>query len=134
MTSAERGSRDGFAAVLEEFLDAFRNLDLDRFLSCWAHDATVIHPAALTPRRQDGWDAVCEGWQVAFEYLGTLRSAPPYVDLTPLDLKVQRLGDRVAVVTFHLDLGEELGLGRRTLVFAHRGGRWKIVHLHASNA
>jgi ketosteroid isomerase-like protein len=134
MPSAERDpSRDDLQGVLDEFLEAFGNLDLDRFLALWAHDATVIHPAAQKPRRLDGWEMVRDGWQELFEFLRAARPGPPYVDLRPVDLRVQSVGTGVVVVTFHLDLGQELGFGRRTLVLRAEGGLWKIVHLHASN-
>lgn len=135
MPSAERvPSLDDLQDVLDEFLEAFANLDLDRFLACWAHDATVIHPVSQMSRRLDGWEMVRDGWQELFEFLRTTRPGPPYVDLRPVDLRVQSVGTGVAVVTFHLDLGQEVGFGRRTLVFGVEGRSWEIVHLHASNA
>jgi hypothetical protein len=76
---------------------------------------------------------VREGWQAVFDFLRTARPGPPYLDLRPLDLRMQFVGAGVAVVAFHLDLGQELGIGRRTLVLGEEGKSWKVVHLHASN-
>ena len=59
------------------------------------------------------------------------RASPPYMSLKPLDLRVEKLSEDVAVVTFHL---VDSGLvNRRTLVFKREMNGWKIVHIHASN-
>jgi ketosteroid isomerase-like protein len=50
--------------------------------------------------------------------------------ITPRDLRVQMAGD-AAIVTFHL--GAE-SPARRSLVFHHTPGGWKLVHWHASPA
>jgi len=122
---------EGVDAVLGEFLDAFEMLDLDRFMACWAHDATAIHPFPEAPRRLNGWEEVRSGWQLVFDFMRATVEGPPYLDLRPLDLGVRPVGDAAAMVTFHLDL--EGTLGRRTLVLENQAGAWTIVHLHASN-
>jgi hypothetical protein len=59
------------------------------------------------------------------------RSAPPYMHLEPLDLRVQMLSSEIALVSFHLRDGATLS--RRSLVLKRSQDGWKIVHLHASN-
>ena len=59
-----------------------------------------------------------------------MRSAPPYLDIAPLDTRVQMLPG-VAIVTFHLN--DPDSFGRRTAVFVKEGKVWRIVHLHSSN-
>jgi len=127
----QRPSIEGVRAALAEFLDAFQALDLERFMACWAPDATLIHPFRELPRRIRGWEEIRRSWRGVFDFVRTTRDGPPYLDLRPMDLQVQAVAARVAVITFHLDL--DGSLGRRTLVLEDRSGVWRIVHLHASN-
>lgn len=63
-------------------------------------------------------------------------TGPPYLDLKPRDIRVERYGD-VGLVTFTLALtvgGRQLPLQRRTLVFVREHDAWKVAHLHASAA
>ena len=113
----------------EDFVDAFNNLDWDRFDASWAEDATIFFPTEGQPRRIEGRSAILETFHSLFENVPEIEAEPPYLSIRPLDLKVQMLGDN-AVVTFHLDGSE--ALNRRSLVFARRDGIWLIVHLHAS--
>jgi hypothetical protein len=58
------------------------------------------------------------------------RTQPPYMDLQPRDLHIQRFGD-MAVATFHLY--DRPGMVNRRAIVLHRvGGNWRIVHLQAS--
>jgi len=132
MTTVEpEPSIDAVQDLLNEFLDAFENLDVDRFLACWGNDASVFHPFPQLPKRLMGWEEVSGTWAVVFEHLRATLPGPPYLDLHPVDLDVRRVGVDVAVATFHLDLDQ--GVGRRTLVVQGQAGSWKVVHLHASN-
>jgi hypothetical protein len=68
-------------------------------------------------------------FRAVFEGARKQKSSSPYLSIQPKEMKIQMLGE-VGIVTFHL---EDPGLfGRRTVVFHKRGGRWLIVHLHAS--
>ena len=122
---------DGVPDLLTEFLDAFENLDVNRFLACWAKDATVFHPFPGMPKRVAGWEEVSGTWTVVFDHMRATLPGPPYLDLRPIDLDVRTVGSSVAVATFHLELDQ--GVGRRTLVVQSQAGSWKVVHLHASN-
>lgn len=117
---------------LDQFIAAFNNLNWESFRNCFADDATVIHPA-LYPRRLDGRAAYEPAWKRVFEKtrMDSGRNQPPYMNLQPLDTKVQMTGT-IAVVTFHLKRSAA-SLGRRTVVLRRDAGGWKIIHLHASN-
>jgi hypothetical protein len=53
------------------------------------------------------------------------------MDLPPRDLRIEKLSEDVALVTFHIEGGNVLD--RRTLVMKRESGEWKIAHIHASN-
>jgi ketosteroid isomerase-like protein len=133
-TAVQQGD-DGLDAATQQFLTAFNNLDMPAFLDCFADDATVFHPPSAPPRtfpmRIRGRAEIQRTFGVVFAQIRTAsnRTSPPFMELTPQDLEVQRFGD-VAVVTFHL--GGAAARARRTLVFHRAAGKWRIVHLHAS--
>ena len=112
-----------------EFVEAFENLDWDRFEASWADDATVFFPFDDLPKRVEGRGEIMATFRSAFESLPERMDGPPYLSIQPLDTHVQMLGDS-AVVTFHL--GESRPFNRRTIVFAKSENKWLIVHLHAS--
>jgi ketosteroid isomerase-like protein len=133
-TAVQQGD-DGLAAATQQFLTAFNNLDMPAFLDCFADDATVFHPPSAPPRtfpmRIKGRAEIQRTFEVVFAQIRTMsnRTAPPFMELTPQDLEVQRFGDG-GVVTFHL--GVAAARARRTLVYHRAGSTWRIVHLHAS--
>jgi len=126
---------DGVDAALQEFLAAFNALDMPRFLATFADDAVMFHPPSPPPRtfptRIAGRAEIERTFRVVFDQIRAAsgRAAPPFQNLQPQDLMVQRF-DSFAVVTFHL--GTEKARSRRTLVLRQVGGTWRIVHLHAS--
>jgi len=126
---------DGVDAALQEFLTAFNALDVPRFLATFADDAVMFHPPSPPPRtfptRIAGRAEIERTFRVVFDQIRAAsgRTVPPFQDLQPQDLLVQRY-DGVAVVSFHLGTGT--ARGRRTLVLRQMGGAWRIVHLHAS--
>ena len=111
------------------FVEAFNNLDTDRFFSCFADDATVFFPFPDSPRRMSGRPNYEKRFLDFFQEVRRERDGPPYLDIDPADMDFQIHG-RVAVLTFHLRSEPELN--RRTVVFEQRSGQWLIVHLHAS--
>jgi ketosteroid isomerase-like protein len=113
----------------ENFVDAFNNLDWDRFEASWAQDATVFFPMDGQPKRVEGRGAIIAIFRSLFESLPERAEGPPYLSIQPLNTNVQMLGDS-AVVSFHL--GESGPWNRRTIVFARHEDRWLIAHLHAS--
>jgi ketosteroid isomerase-like protein len=116
-------------ATLQAFIRAFDNLDWERFRGFFADDATVFYPRGVASRAHGRAEFEADFQQV-FKQIRGSRNQPPYMDLQPHDLHIQRFGD-VAIATFHL---EDLPgvLNRRTIVLHWVGDCWKIVHIHAS--
>jgi ketosteroid isomerase-like protein len=119
--------------ALSAFLMAFDNLDWQAFRTCFSRAPTIFHPAAPNIRRIDSPDQFEKAWLGVFERIkkSSGRTSPPYMNLNPLDLRVEQLSEDVALVTFHLVDGGTVN--RRTLVFKREPNGWKIVHIHASN-
>lgn len=117
----------------DQFLRAFENLDMARFIQCFSDDATVFFPIPEPPSRFDGREAIQSHFQEVFAAIrqGSSSSTPPFHHLVPEHLQVQLVDDTAAIVTFQMTNAERAA--RRTLVFVKCGGNWLIVHLHASN-
>ena len=113
------------------FIEAFNNLDWERFRYCFSDDATIFFPSRSgdSPHRANGRDEIEARFKPGFDEIRKSKPNPPYLNIEPKDLKIQMLRDG-AIVTFHLD-GDD-SVGRRTVVFQKRKGKWLIVHLHAS--
>jgi hypothetical protein len=123
-------------AAAERFLRALDDLDWEPFRASWASEPTVFFPFGDTPDRVTGHGAVEARWRRFFDDARARRPGPPYLNLRPRDLRVERYGD-VGLVTFTLTLtvgGRQLPLQRRTLVFVREQNTWKVAHLHASGA
>jgi ketosteroid isomerase-like protein len=121
--------KSGPEATLRAFIQTFDNLDWERFRSFFADDATVFYPRGMA-RRAHGRAEIEDNFQQVFTEIRGNRKQPPYMDLQPHDLHIQRFGD-IAIATFHLD--DRPGMvNRRTIVLHRVGDAWKIVHLHAS--
>jgi len=125
--------RDGFDAALSRWVRAFNDLDWPAFRAAFAADATVFQPSPVNGggRRVEPAD-LDRTWREVFAGLKARakRPEPPYLDIAPRDLRVDRLSADVALVTFHL--GADPSPGRRTIVWRREPGGWRIVHLHAS--
>jgi ketosteroid isomerase-like protein len=114
----------------EDFLDAFRNLEWERFQSFFAEDATAFFPpSAREPKLAEGKPEIETVFKRVFAAAQERSKQPPYLAIEPKSVKIQMLGN-VAIVTFHLEDPDLFG--RRTVVFQKREHRWLIVHLHAS--
>jgi ketosteroid isomerase-like protein len=133
LTRDRQSSKSDSAAVektAQQFVEAFTNLDWERFRKFFAADATVFFPpSARFPRRANGKTEIESVFRSVFDNARKQKSSPPYLNIQPKEMKIEMLGD-VAIVTFHLE--DPDFLGRRTIVFQKRGGQWVIVHLHAS--
>jgi ketosteroid isomerase-like protein len=115
-------------SVVETFLRAFSRMDLDGMLDCLDQEATGFLPAEHERTRLDGKEAIGRAFA---SVLTRVRAAgATSLPLDAEDLLVQQWGE-TAVATFQLRAGH---LSRRTLVLRRQAGRWRIVHLHASNA
>lgn len=134
-TGTAQSGDAGIDAAMQRFLTAFNNLDMPAFLDCFEAEATVFHPPSAPPRtfptRIRGRQEIQRTFEVVFAQIRAAsgRTTPPFQDLQPQDLEVQRFDD-VAVVTFHL--GTAAARSRRTIVLSSTGAAWRIVHLHAS--
>lgn len=116
--------------TLSQFVEAFDNLEWERFAGFFADDATMFQPRKF-PRRAENKSEIEAQFRQVFEVIRGSQSKPPYMDLQSRDLRVQMLTPDVAIVTFHLDDRPGL-LNRRTIVWQHLKSGWKIVHIHAS--
>lgn len=116
--------------TLAAFIDAFNNLETDRFLTFFDSRAVSFHPMAAYPARLEG-EALFESWRAIHASFRDDRPGPPYLAITPLDLQVQRFGE-IAIASFHLRT-PGVPPGRRTIVLLESGNEWKIVHMHASS-
>lgn len=121
---------DDLTGFLDTFVTSFNQLDWGKFRSLFSDDVTVFFPEPYRAERASGRAAVEREFESVFRRFRDARAGPPYLDIRPRDLDVQRY-EGFAIVTFHL--GEAASLSRRTLVLVHRDGAWKIVHLHASS-
>ena len=115
--------------TLSNFIQAFDNLDWEKFRNTFADDATVFYPREF-PQRASGRTEIETNFRHVFEQIRGNATKPPYMDIQPRDLSIQMLGN-VAIATFHLDDRPGV-LNRRTIILSKTASGWKIVHLHAS--
>lgn len=127
------------AAPVNDFVRALTYADLDSLDRSFAPDATLFMPFDESPRRIEGNKAIRETFAPYFAELRKSGRKPPYFDLKPRDLSIQRVGEGLAIVTFHLGelpaagVTEPVRFSRRTFVVKRYETGWHIVHLHASN-
>jgi ketosteroid isomerase-like protein len=115
--------------ALAKFIRAFDDLDWEGFRLAFDDNATVFYPRAV-PERANGRAQFENTLKTVFEQIRSGKTAAPYMDIQPKEMRIQLFGD-VAIATFHLDDREGF-LNRRTIVLNKTGMGWKIVHLHAS--
>ena len=117
--------------MMNRFLAAFSNRDVDAFSSYFAEDASMFFPpSAFSPPRGlvEGRANIANEFRGLYERTGPRRpSAPP---MQPQDLRLKAF-DGFAVVTFHL--GNDSVRARRTFGVRRMGTDWKIVHVHSSS-
>jgi ketosteroid isomerase-like protein len=113
--------------TVDDFVAAFNRLDADAVGALLADDVTAFLPMPQYRAKLTGRAAIVDALRPLFD---AERARSGALHLTHHDLAIQRAGD-AAVATF--DVGSADVSSRRTLVLSWRGGRWRIVHLHASN-
>jgi hypothetical protein len=138
--SSQNSSEAEVRGVINGFLAAFQDLNWPAFRKCWADHPIIFHPSAgIYPpgSRIDDPETFDAVWKTFFET--TRKSAarrgvatPPFMKLSPEDLRIDFPSPAVAVVTFHLRSSTS-SIGRRMFVLARTALGWKITHLHASN-
>ncbi|MFI5168462.1 MAG: YybH family protein [Thermoanaerobaculales bacterium] len=116
--------------VLDEFIDALNTADLQRYAALFTPDATAFFPLAEVPVRLENIEQITAVFGKFFEGIRRGSSGPRYMNLAPVDVKLQLYGD-TAIVSFHFRGGEMIS--RRTLALVKHEGKWMIAHLHASN-
>lgn len=116
--------------TVTRFLKTFTDLDYPSFINYFAPYATAFFPpSARFPYRANNREEIGAVFRKVFDHFRSLRTAPPYLSIEPIDLRIQMLGD-CAIVTFTLNDPDMLG--RRTVVLQKQEDNWLIVHLHAS--
>ena len=108
------------------FMAALNALDTDRMATFFADDITAFVPLAQA-ERGEGKPALVEIFR---KYVEKTRQTTASTQLVPEDVKVDTGGD-LAFVSFNIR--SEGSVLRRTFVLRYQGGRWLIVHFHASN-
>jgi len=119
--------------ALEEFLNAFEQLDFDRFAGSFIqnNEVSVIFPGAEMRSIYRGWASVRRAWQKVFE-IEKANSEDGKIKLVVTDLSFQNYGNS-AIASFLVNSSPPEIVHRRTIVFIKEKGRWLIVHLHGSN-
>lgn len=129
---AVAGDSAAVHSAVTAFLRAVEDLDWPRFSAAFSDDVTAFFPIPEPPQRVVGRAAVEAQFQRVFAGIrAAAPSGPPYQHLPPVGLRIEMVGDGVALVSFELRNRERVG--RRTLVMRREAGQWRIVHLHASN-
>jgi ketosteroid isomerase-like protein len=118
-------------ARFEAFNDAWERRDMAFVRDYYAHDTDML---LFFERRQLlGWPRVEELYENMFAH-----AARGKIDSTVSNLQVRVNGDLGYVAAnFHLKVTEPSGdvnedIGRQTVVFENRKGRWVVVHRHTS--
>lgn len=127
---------DDVRAANVAFYAAFEARDLDAMSEVWEHSdrISVTHPGWP---RLEGWARVAASWETIF-------ANTPYIQFVLTDETVA-IADGVAWVTVDENILQTQGLGEAgeagelsgasvaaTNVFAHDGGRWRMVVHHGS--
>jgi len=115
--------------AVEGFMEALNTADIERFSSYFADDATMFFPLAPLYLRLENKDQIVKVFTVFFESVRKGKTGPNYMNLAAQDLRIQLHGG-TAVATFHFKGPDQVS--RRTLVLVREGGKWLIVHMHAS--
>ncbi|GAB2812128.1 hypothetical protein GCM10027043_09550 [Ferruginibacter profundus] len=132
MAQTAESKADSAAVIktMNEFVHVFNYLEWEKFMTFFDDAATAFFPPSTkTPARADNKAAIGIIFKKVFENAKGQKTAPPYLDIVPEDLKIQLTGN-IAIVTFHLKDPDMLG--RRTIVLQKKNDQWLIIHLHAS--
>src|SRR5207302_72375 len=79
-------------AALAQFITAFDNLDWEAFRSAFDDDATVFYPRGV-PERANGRAEFERTFRIVFEQIRQGKTAAPFMDIQPRDLKLQIFGE-----------------------------------------
>jgi ketosteroid isomerase-like protein len=112
--------------AMNGFMAALNALDTDRMATFFADDVTAFVPLAQAERVESKPALV----EIFRKYVEKTRQTTSSTQLVPEDVKVETSGD-LALVSFNIR--SEGSVLCRTFIFRRQGGRWLIVHFHASN-
>lgn len=118
---------EGVRAAMNGFMAALNALDADAMASYFADDVTAFVPIAQ-PQRANGKAEVAAIFRT---FVAQTKPTTAKLNLVPENLVVESSGD-YGLVSF--EMRTPAMQNRRTFVFRHIGGKWLIVHLHASNS
>ena len=118
-------------SAMARFLAALNDLDWTEMSTVFAENANIFSPS---PAERIEGAQVGMAWREQFEALRrrSSKTGPPYLNVQPQQMRIDRVSQDVAIVSFHLKNGPRVD--RRTLVWRRFSDGWKIVHLHASTA
>ena len=116
--------------ALNEFIEALNTCDLERTMDLFYKNASAFFPFEEHPRRGEGKEEIRKAFDEFYDAVKKEKRGPRYMNIVPGDIRVEG-NDQTAVVSFHVVSGPVTS--RRTLVMSMIGGKWRIIHLHASN-
>ena len=121
--------------VPQKFITAMNTSNFDMMSSLWWHsDKTTSFNPSSDPFLYDGWEIIGNGWKYISEM------PPGSENVTIHHVQATMLGNNAAITTaYGYDVytdpetkEETISLVRQTLVLQKIGGKWLIVHHHAS--
>jgi hypothetical protein len=94
-----RSDQKAIEQALLVFVTAFDNLDWATFRTCFSNDASVFYPTPQIAKRIDSAADFNQAWLAVFDAIkkASGRTAPPYMDLVPRDLRIDLLSPGVAI-------------------------------------
>jgi ketosteroid isomerase-like protein len=130
---SEAEDRDALMQSLRGLIDAYRSRDLDRILSRYLPDSRLIVFDVVAPRQYVGVEGYRKSWAALLEAF----PGPPKAEL--IDPYVEVGGDMgysralVHYLVTDKDGKPQMDLtARLSDVYRRIGGRWLVVHEHAS--
>lgn len=114
--------------TINQFLNAFSHLQLDKMMESFSEDATAFFPVKHHHLRLDGKVAITAAFARVIKNIRD--SGNTSIRLESEDINIQPYNN-CAIVTFHI---RDNNFCRRTLVLHQTKNKWRIEHLHASNA
>jgi uncharacterized protein (TIGR02246 family) len=118
-------------AVVGRMLRAIDYADVAELDDIWIDDSSMFFPFLNTPLLAVGKPAVLARLTALFAKLAKDGLKPPFVGFSMDDNRINIVGD-AALCTFTYAVGQQIA--RRTMFLVRRDGKWRIQHVHGSNA
>jgi ketosteroid isomerase-like protein len=118
-TSRRPDVRDAMTA----WMTALNSLDEPGIVAPFAEEATAFFPVVKAERANGRAEIV----EIFHQYVA---GSTKKTNIVPEELRVDQRGD-TAIVTFNVH--NPSAVSRRTFIWRWQDGRWRIVHMHASN-